>query len=86
MKNPKYYNGFGYPYSWNNLNFKDRNTNVITVLDVIEDSKNGTELVTELRKLNMVHNVWKIDRETETKVRIKHTDWLGNVTYIECEK
>ena len=86
MKNPKYYNGRGILYSWSNLNFIDRNINVVTVMDIIEDSKNGEELVRELGKLRMVHNTWIIDRETDTKVRIKHTDYLGNVTYIECEK
>lgn len=86
MKNPKYYNGNRIPYAWSNLNFIDRNINVITIMDIIEDSKSGAELVKELGKLNMVHNTWIIDRETDTKVRIKHTDKLGNVTYIECDK
>lgn len=86
MLNAKYYNGSGIPYAWTNLNFIDRNINVITVKDIIEDSKTGIELVTELGKLNMVHNKWSVDRETDHKVRIKNTDTLGNVTYIECEK
>ena len=86
MKNPKYYNARGIPYAWSNLNFIDRNINVVTIMDIIEDSNNGTELVRELGKLNMVHRTWIIDRETDKKVRIKHTDILGNATYIECEK
>lgn len=86
MKNAKYYNGQNIPYSWSNLNFIDRNINVVTVKDIIEDSKNGNELVKELGKLNMVHNKWSVDRESDTKVRIKNVDMLGNVTYIECEK
>lgn len=86
MKNPKYYNGNRIPYSWRNLNFIDRNINVVTIMDIIEDSNNGEELVRELGKLNMVHKKWIVDRETDTKVRIKNTDALGNVTYIECEK
>lgn len=86
MKNPKYYNASRIPYSWTNLNFIDRNINVVTIMDIIEDSKNGEELVKELGKLNMVHNTWVVDRETDAKVRIKHIDALGNVTYIECEK
>lgn len=86
MKNPKYYNGNRIPYSWSNLNFIDRNINVVTIMDIIEDSNNGEELVKELGKLNMVYNKWVIDKETDTSVRIKNTDKLGNVTYIECEK
>ena len=86
MKNPKHYNEHGVPYSWNNLNFKDRSISVVTVLDIIEDAKNGAELVRELGKINMVHNTWVVDKETDTRVRIKHVDTLGNVTYIDCEK
>lgn len=86
MKNAKYYNGNRIPYAWSNLIFIDRNINAVTIMDIIEDSKTGEELVTELGKLNMVHNTWVIDRETDAKVRIKHNDRLGNVTYIECEK
>lgn len=86
MKNPQYYNGNRIPYAWTNLNFIDRNINVVTIMDIIEDSKDGATLVAELRKLNMVQNDWSIDKETDLKVRLKHTDRLGNVTYIECEK
>lgn len=68
------------------MNFIDKNIDVVTIMDIIEDSKNGNELVKEFAKLNMVHNNWVIDKETDLKVRIKHTDQLGNVTYIECEK
>lgn len=86
MKNPKYYNANRIPYAWSNLNFIDKNINVVTIMDIIEDSNSGVELVKELKKLNMVNNTWVVDRETEVKVRIKHTDTLGNVTYIECDK
>ena len=86
MKNAKYYNGHDISYAWTNLNFIDRNINVTTVKDIIEDSKTGNELVKELGKLNMVYNKWMVDRETDKKVRIKNVDQLNNVTYIECEK
>lgn len=86
MRNPKYYNSNKIPYAWSNLNFIGKSDNIITVLDVIEDSKSGAELVEELGKVNMVHNTWVVDRETDTKVRIKHTNRLGNITYIECDK
>lgn len=51
MINAKYFNGSGIPYAWTNLNFIDRNINVITIKDIIEDSKTGNELVEELGKL-----------------------------------
>ena len=86
MKNPKYYNGNRIPYAWSNLIFIDNNINEVTIMDIIEDSNNGVELVKKLRKLNMVYNKWVVDKETDTSVRIKNTDKLGNVTYIECEK
>lgn len=86
MKNPKYYNGNRIPYAWSNLNFIGKKDNVVTVMDIIEDSQSGDELVKELKKVSMVHNTWVVDRETDAKVRIKHTDRLGNVSYIECEK
>ena len=38
MRNPKYYNGNRIPYAWSNLNFIDRNINVVTIMDIIEDS------------------------------------------------
>lgn len=86
MKNAKYYNGNRTRYAWSNLNFIDRNINVVTIMDIIEDSKTGNELIMQLGKLKMVHNKWTIDRETDTKVRLKNSDVLGNVSYIECEK
>ena len=86
MKNPKYYNANRIPYAWSNLNFIGQKDNVVTVMDIIENSQSGAELVKELGKVSMVKNTWIVDRETDTKVRIKHVDRLGNVTYIECEK
>lgn len=86
MKNPRYYNKNRTPYAWSNLNFIDKSIDVTTIMDIIEDAISGEDLVCELGKLRMVHRVWTIDRETETMVRIKHVDMLGNVTYIECEK
>lgn len=86
MKNPKYYNGSRIRNAWTNLNFIDKKINVTTIMDIIEDSKNGKELVKRLNSLNMVQNEWAIDRETDTMVRIRYTDPLHNVDYIECEK
>jgi len=84
MKNARYFNGHAMPYAWSNLIFIGDDVDVVTIQDIIEDCKNGTELVKELGKLNMVRNKWVVDRETDEKVRIKNVDTLGNVQYIEC--
>ena len=85
MKKPSYYNALNIPYSWQNLNFTGED-NVITVMDAIEDSKNGKELCERLKNIKMVHNTWKVDRESDKSVRIYHVDTMGNITYITCEK
>lgn len=86
MKNPKYFNGYGIPYEWTNLNFIDNRITITTIMTTIKEAKTGENLIEAFAKLPMLHKVWTVDKETETKVRIKHTDALGNVSYIECEK
>lgn len=86
MKNANFFNGSGYGEAWSNLNFRGNTANVVTVLDIIEDAMCGEELVRELAKVPMLHNEWTVDRETDTKVRIKNIGPFGDAHYIECEK
>lgn len=58
---------------------------VVHIEDVVEDSKTGYELMTKLNGLNLFRK-FTLDRETDTKVRLKSVDRFGNVSYFEATK
>lgn len=57
------------------------------VYDAVEDAVDGIDLLRRLKKLKLVgwYNL-HIDRETESYVRVKGTDVLGNVHYLKAGK
>ena len=84
MKNPTLRTSRGQAEALQNLWYNNRCT-IADIEDVVEDSTNGTELVSKINKLNLLRK-FTLDRETETKVRLKSIDALGNVSYFEAEK
>lgn len=84
MKNPTLRTSRGQAEALQNLWYNNRCT-IADIEDAVEDSRNGKELVTKINKLNLLRK-FTLDRETETKVRLKSIDALGNVSYFEAEK
>lgn len=84
MKNPTLRTSRGQAEALQNLWYNNRCT-IADIEDAVEDSRSGEELVTKINKLNLLRK-FTLDRETETKVRLKSIDALGNVSYFETEK
>lgn len=62
-------------------------SSVIDLVDAVEDSNTAKELLINLKKLSLVGmNSLTIHRETDSYVRIKGTDMLGNVKYLIAYK
>ena len=58
---------------------------IAEIEDVVADSNNGTELLNKLNKLTLLRK-FSLDRETDTRVRLKTVDTFGNVSYFEATK
>ena len=58
---------------------------VTDIEDAVEDSQTGAELLNKLNKLSLSRKI-ALDRETDTKVRLKTIDFCGNVGYLEVTK
>ena len=84
MKNPTLRTSRGQAEALQNLWYNNRCT-IADIEDAVEDSRNGKELVTKINKLNLLRK-FTLDRETETKVRLKSIDALGNISYFEAGK
>lgn len=53
--------------------------------DVIYDSENAENLTKNINSLNLLRK-FKLDKETEIKIRLKSVDQLGNVSFLEFYK
>lgn len=84
MKNPTLRTSRGQAEALQNLWYNNRCT-IADIEDVVEDSRSGEELVIKINKLNLLRK-FTLDRETETKVRLKSINALGNISYFEAEK
>jgi len=85
MKNPKYLHDNGIPHVLYQCYFDSDGIDVMTIKDIVEDSKSGKELCDKLNRVQSKHK-WEVDRETSEKVRLKSFDPMGNVMYFTCEK
>ena len=89
---------FGRFYNANNINCAVSNVahgnGIVTAYstpvdfyDAVEDARNAKELLANLNTLKLVGwNNLVVDRETESYVRVKGTDVLGNVHYLKVLK
>ena len=84
MKNPILKNSNGIRESLSNLWYRDE-CSIVEIEDAVEDSNNGIELANKINSLKLFCK-FILDRETDTKVRLKSIDKLGNVSYFEAEK
>lgn len=62
-----------------------RECDIAAFTDAVEDSETGKELERNLGKLDLLRK-FKLDKETATKIRLKGTDTMGNVSYLTVSK
>ena len=84
MKNPVLKTSNGIREALCNLWYQNE-CSIAHIEDAVADSRTGYELMTKLNSLNLFRK-FTLDRETDTKVRLKSVDRLGNVTYFEATK
>ena len=84
MKNPVLKTSNGIREALQNLWYHNE-CSIAYIEDAVADSKTGYELMTKLNGLNLLRK-FVLDRETDTMVRLKSTDLLGNVSYFEATK
>ena len=84
MKNPILTTSNGIKESFSNLYYGGE-CSIPAILDVVEDSSTGSELVNKLNKLKLVEK-FRLDRETPTYVRLVTTDCFGNQHYFKADK
>lgn len=84
MKNPILRTADGYREAMSNLWYHNE-CSVAHIEDAVADSKTGYDLMTKLNSLNLFRK-FTLDRETDTRVRLRSVDGLGNVSYFEATK
>lgn len=84
MKNPILRTSNGIKEALSNLWYKNE-CSIVEIEDAVADSNNGTELLNQLNKLKLFGK-YTLDRETDTMVRIKVVDAMGNISYFEATK
>ena len=61
--------------------------NVEDVYDAVEDSKDGTELVSRLKNTKSYIKKFELDRENDVKIRVKATcNMCNNIHYLTVYK
>jgi hypothetical protein len=84
MKNPVLKTSTGIREALCNLWYNNE-CSIAHIEDAVADSKTGAELTVRLNRLNLFRK-FTLDRETDTMVRLKSVDYLGNVSYFEATK
>lgn len=84
MKNPVLKTSNGIREALSNLWYQN-DCSIAHIEDAVADSKTGAELVNRLNDLKLFRK-FTLDRETDTRVRLKSVDRLGNVSYFEATK
>ncbi len=84
MKNPVLKTSDGIREALSNLWYQNE-CSIAHIEDAVADSRTGYELMTKLNSLNLFRK-FTLDRETDTKVRLKSVDCFGNVSYFEATK
>lgn len=84
MKNPVLKTSNGIREALSNLWYGNE-CSIVEIEDAVADSTTGNELMTKLNAMNLFHK-FTLDRETDTMVRLKYVDYIGNVSYFEATK
>ena len=74
----------GIPESISNL-WYGNDCDVAQIEDAIDDSLSAQELTLRINRLQLLRN-FTLDRETDTKIRLKSVDHLGNISFLELYK
>lgn len=83
MKNAVLRNGSGMREAISNMYWKGCDYTMIE--DVVEDATTADELMRGLNSLDLFYK-FRLDRETETYVRLVGQDGMGNKHYFRAEK
>lgn len=75
------YTSIGYAESLSNL-WSMNDCSIVELKDAVEDAKDAKDLLMRLRRMNLLRSIL-FDRETDTKIRFKCTDGMGNTSYLE---
>lgn len=75
------YTSSGYAESLSNL-FPMNDCSIVELEDAVEDAKDAEDLLMRLRRMKLLR-VFMIDRVTDTKIRFKGKDDMGNTSYLE---
>lgn len=84
MKNPVLKTSNGIREALSNL-WYDNECSIAHIEDAVEESKTGEELKNRLNGLKLFCK-FTLDKETDTRVRLKSVDRFGNVSYFEATK
>ena len=84
MKNARLVYGNRVPESLSNLYWRGDCTD-FDILDVVEDATTADELIDGLNGLKLFYK-FKLDRETDSYVRLVSEDDLGNRHYLKAWK
>ena len=84
MKNPILTTANGIRLSIADMYYRNE-CSVPAIMDAVEDSVTGTELVNRLNKLKLLEK-YHLDRETPAYTRLTATDCFGNKHYFRAEK
>lgn len=83
MKNAHYTTASMMPYCMSDLPWERNDT--IKVYDAVEDAKNGPDLVKRLNALHLKVK-WTLDHETDTSVRLRGKEPMGNTRFFFAYK
>ena len=81
----KFFTSTGIRSALQNLWYPANVCSVVEINDAVEDARDAQDLVKRLNQLRLTHP-FQLDRETATKVRLRHTDSFGNASYFEVLK
>ena len=71
----------GIPEALSNL-WYGSDSAVVEIRDAVEDARNGKNLLNRIQKMKLLRK-FTLDRENDKRVRLKATDFCGNISYLE---
>lgn len=74
----------GIPEALSNLWYGSE-CSITELTDAVEDAKSAKDLLVRLGRMKLLRR-FQPDRETETRLRFKSIDWMGNISYLEIRK
>lgn len=76
-------NKLGYSEALSNMcGYWPSAASVMDIKDAVEDASDAKDLCLRLSKMDLLKKTWVVDRTTDTYIRLRHKDPLGNITYL----